>query len=443
MADTVFEHALRNYRGKLPSHPAPERSGIFALRAAGRWELRFAARTTQGNLGRYPLSVVPANQHGCHVTIRDDLDPNVRAGFDLPTTTAEQILTELSTCRFGVHSLPARPWPMVEVRGREPLAHLVNRMAAPLADALEGSLKKWAPEHELVGHTREAATAEVWATIYALLSCPPQLRPVMRQQVLDQVSDVAQRKPPPQELTSAEANVAVMAIFTLSEIERLAWHFTLEHNDSGLISPLNRTRTVLMNSEIYSLDPRLVLNSRSRKTILANIGVFCEALAKAFKNGFKPLLLTVADSDVVFLPPSVRAPRNPQDLSTWWVQFPNQPMPVTLDSLPQTISRQQPRLARTSITQAQGAKTNSRQQALPGGPTRQATATAPTLDNLLGQLDALTGLAPVKAEVRQLINIVRVEQMRRATGLPVTPVSRHLKCSRATLAQVKQPSPAC
>ena len=49
-----------------------------------------------------------------------------------------------------------------------------------------------------------------------------------------------------------------------------------------------------------------------------------------------------------------------------------------------------------------------------------------SLDDLLKQLDALTGLAPVKAEVRQLINIVRVEHMRRAEGLPVTPVSRHL-----------------
>jgi hypothetical protein len=48
------------------------------------------------------------------------------------------------------------------------------------------------------------------------------------------------------------------------------------------------------------------------------------------------------------------------------------------------------------------------------------------LDDLLKQLDTLTGLAPVKAEVRQLMNIVRVEQLRHIAGLPVTPVSRHL-----------------
>ena len=54
------------------------------------------------------------------------------------------------------------------------------------------------------------------------------------------------------------------------------------------------------------------------------------------------------------------------------------------------------------------------------------TADAPSVDGLLGQLDGLTGLAPVKAEVRQLIDVVRAEQMRRAAGLPVSQVSRHL-----------------
>jgi len=58
---------------------------------------------------------------------------------------------------------------------------------------------------------------------------------------------------------------------------------------------------------------------------------------------------------------------------------------------------------------------------------RQATAAElPSLDVLLGQLDGLTGLAPVKAEVLQLIDMVRAEQMRRAAALPVSQVSRHL-----------------
>ena len=44
-----------------------------------------------------------------------------------------------------------------------------------------------------------------------------------------------------------------------------------------------------------------------------------------------------------------------------------------------------------------------------------------TLDDLLRQLDALTGLVPVKAQVRQLVDMVRMEQIRCAAGLPVPP----------------------
>ena len=76
--------------------------------------------------------------------------------------------------------------------------------------------------------------------------------------------------------------------------------------------------------------------------------------------------------------------------------------------------------ARSALPTAQG------QPMLPDQPSPpRATATA-SLDVLLGQLDGLTGLAPVKAEVRQLIDMVRAEQMRRAAGLPVSQVSRHL-----------------
>jgi Holliday junction resolvasome RuvABC ATP-dependent DNA helicase subunit len=50
----------------------------------------------------------------------------------------------------------------------------------------------------------------------------------------------------------------------------------------------------------------------------------------------------------------------------------------------------------------------------------------PSLDALLAQLDALTGLAAVKTDVRQIIDMVRVSQMRQAAGLPVTQLSRHL-----------------
>jgi SpoVK/Ycf46/Vps4 family AAA+-type ATPase len=52
--------------------------------------------------------------------------------------------------------------------------------------------------------------------------------------------------------------------------------------------------------------------------------------------------------------------------------------------------------------------------------------TSITLESLLAQLDSLIGLAPVKADVRRVIDMARVTQRRQAAGLPVVQVSRHL-----------------
>lgn len=50
----------------------------------------------------------------------------------------------------------------------------------------------------------------------------------------------------------------------------------------------------------------------------------------------------------------------------------------------------------------------------------------PPLDALLAELDALYGLESVKREVRSLINLVRVRQLRAAAELPVPPMSLHM-----------------
>jgi hypothetical protein len=51
---------------------------------------------------------------------------------------------------------------------------------------------------------------------------------------------------------------------------------------------------------------------------------------------------------------------------------------------------------------------------------------ARTLDELLAELDALVGLAPVKAEVRRLTSLLQVQRLRTERGLPVLDTSRHL-----------------
>ena len=50
----------------------------------------------------------------------------------------------------------------------------------------------------------------------------------------------------------------------------------------------------------------------------------------------------------------------------------------------------------------------------------------PTLEELLAQLDELCGLDKVKADVKSLINLVKVRGLREKEGLPVPPLSLHL-----------------
>jgi hypothetical protein len=50
----------------------------------------------------------------------------------------------------------------------------------------------------------------------------------------------------------------------------------------------------------------------------------------------------------------------------------------------------------------------------------------PNLDKLLQQLDALVGLDKIKANVKSLINLVKVRKLREENGLVVPPMSLHM-----------------
>lgn len=70
---------------------------------------------------------------------------------------------------------------------------------------------------------------------------------------------------------------------------------------------------------------------------------------------------------------------------------------------------------------------------LPTGATAAGPATAPEelppprpVDEVLAELDALIGLAAVKAEVKLVANLLTVQELRRGRGLPVMDGSRHL-----------------
>lgn len=57
---------------------------------------------------------------------------------------------------------------------------------------------------------------------------------------------------------------------------------------------------------------------------------------------------------------------------------------------------------------------------------KEADPPQETLEDLLAQLDALTGLKEVKEEVRRLINLMKIQRLRAAEGLPAPPLSLHL-----------------
>jgi SpoVK/Ycf46/Vps4 family AAA+-type ATPase len=58
--------------------------------------------------------------------------------------------------------------------------------------------------------------------------------------------------------------------------------------------------------------------------------------------------------------------------------------------------------------------------------TKAADSPPPTLDELLLKLDKLVGLENVKKEIRTLVNVARVREMRRKEGLKVPPSAYHM-----------------
>ena len=74
---------------------------------------------------------------------------------------------------------------------------------------------------------------------------------------------------------------------------------------------------------------------------------------------------------------------------------------------------------------AQEAPAPAARKKTPSKPTGPATP-PPTLDVLLAKLDRLVGLSSVKLEIKSLVNIARIREMRRQQGLKVPPAGYHM-----------------
>lgn len=73
-----------------------------------------------------------------------------------------------------------------------------------------------------------------------------------------------------------------------------------------------------------------------------------------------------------------------------------------------------------------GAKERAKAAASAAAAAPEEQAPPRPLEELLAELDALVGLERVKADVRQLINFLKVQKLREEQGLKIMPASRHL-----------------
>ena len=87
---------------------------------------------------------------------------------------------------------------------------------------------------------------------------------------------------------------------------------------------------------------------------------------------------------------------------------------------PQAPASEEKKTSEKASSQAGGAAAQAQ------GPAKEEVPPPERIEDLLAELDGYIGLEAVKKEVRSLVNLVRVHQMRRENQLPVTELSLHM-----------------
>jgi hypothetical protein len=111
-SNVILAQSITNYDGGFPIHPVPEPAGMLTL-GPGVWQLAYAGdKAIKGGIPRYALAVEEQGPSSCHVQMYDTADPSIRAGFDLPASSADtlrQALTAAGQQTILAQAPPAPP----------------------------------------------------------------------------------------------------------------------------------------------------------------------------------------------------------------------------------------------------------------------------------------------------------------------------------------------
>jgi hypothetical protein len=91
---------LADYDGGLPAHGQPVASGRLLLTKDGNWQIlpEGVVSYFYGGLGTYRLEAEKTGPESCKVTLFKGADPNERATFRLPRTSASELSAAISQC---------------------------------------------------------------------------------------------------------------------------------------------------------------------------------------------------------------------------------------------------------------------------------------------------------------------------------------------------------
>ena len=102
------EYVFANYDGGWKQYPEKGLSGTIDVEDNGKWKMSFGFRKNlAGDFSRFPFEVAPLSPASCRVTVRSTDNATFRVGFDLPTTPAEILLSDLKARGYEFESAMA------------------------------------------------------------------------------------------------------------------------------------------------------------------------------------------------------------------------------------------------------------------------------------------------------------------------------------------------